>query len=109
MQPESVVQGDPAEDQGARLSWGAVVAAVDQLDLEGDEERLGDGVDAPLIAAFLKRGIVCLSASCSSCRHRADEGTAWPGHRCTPDHPPTRPRNAPCASWLLPGTRPASL
>jgi group II intron reverse transcriptase/maturase len=40
----TAIPGDPAEDRGARLGAGAVVAAVDQLDLEGGEERLGDGV-----------------------------------------------------------------
>src|SRR5215213_6244071 len=44
MQPTEVVPGDPAEDRGPRLSAGAVVAAVDQLDLEGGKERLGDCV-----------------------------------------------------------------
>ena len=38
----------------------------------------------------------------------ADRGNAWPGRRCPPDHPPTRPRNAPCASSPALGT-PASL
>ena len=35
----------------------------------------------------------------------ADRGNAWPGRRCPPDHPPTRPRNAPWASSPAPGTR----
>src|SRR5512133_4275611 len=41
-------------------------------------------------AAFLKRGIVCLSASCSLCRRRADEGD----HMARPPlsaRPPTDP------------------
>src|SRR5829696_3378230 len=44
MQASLVVPGDPAEDRGSRLGAGAVVAAADQLDLEGGQERLGDGV-----------------------------------------------------------------
>src|SRR4029450_11712439 len=50
----------------------------------------------PLSPPFLKRGIVGLPASCYSCCRRA-RGTTWPGRRSMPDHPPTRPRNAPCA------------
>src|SRR5829696_7403035 len=44
VQPALVVPGDPAEDRGARLGAGAVVVSVDELDLEGGEERLSDGV-----------------------------------------------------------------
>src|SRR5215208_5801160 len=44
VQASLVVPGDPAEDRGPRLGGGAVVAAVNQLDLEGGEERLSDGV-----------------------------------------------------------------
>jgi hypothetical protein len=44
VQASLVVPGDPTEDRGSRLGAGAVVVAVDQLDLEGGEEGLGDGV-----------------------------------------------------------------
>ena len=33
-----------ARDRGSRFGAGAVLLAVDELDLEGDEYRLGDGV-----------------------------------------------------------------
>jgi hypothetical protein len=33
-----------AENRGSRFGTGAVMLAVDELDLEGGEQRLGDGV-----------------------------------------------------------------
>jgi hypothetical protein len=44
VQPMDVLPGDPAEGRGSCLGAGAVVAAVDQLHLEGGEPALGDGV-----------------------------------------------------------------
>src|SRR4029450_8506381 len=44
MQPTAVVPGDPGEDRGSCVGAGAVVVSVDQLDLEGGEPALGDGV-----------------------------------------------------------------
>ncbi len=50
-----VVPGfDPPADRQAGLGSAVVVGAVDELLLEGAEERLGGGVDAPIVKYWLR-------------------------------------------------------
>ena len=49
MEPDRVVEGlDVIEDGGPRVLSGRERVAAEQILLEGGEEALGDGVDAPM-------------------------------------------------------------
>ena len=48
------------EDGGACLCAGVVGVAVEEFGLQGGEERLGDGIDAPIVKFWvLGVGVVC--------------------------------------------------
>src|SRR5918993_6112813 len=65
-------------------------------------------IEASAAGVLVLRSLSAVQFVCPPCVvvPPADKGAPWPGRRCPPDHPPTPPKNAPCAGWPTLGMRP---